>query len=150
GAPRRAAVFITLQSASWFMLVKTLNKVSEANRLEEKHVQLATPLVTDSLNALMARDTAWNRRLSDPDTFKTALAIGIDTTSTVRSARALVNSRNEQRQDWITYTLFLTLASGVDAFVAAHLADFPATVSTRRLSDGAFQLKLTVPVPRKP
>lgn len=148
GAPRRGVVFVTLQSASWYMLVKTLKKVSEANDFADAHLKTATPIVTDTLRAMMTRDTSLNRRWSNPDTFQVALLNALDTTSIVRSARALVNSRNEQRQDWITYTLFLTLASGVDAFIAAHLADFPATITPRR--NGAYQLKFTLPAPRRP
>jgi len=148
GAPGRAAVFITLQSASWYMLVKTVKKLSQAYERRDARVTEWTPIVTDSLQAIAARgDTLLQRRLADPDTFKLVVASAVDTASAVHAAASLVNSRQEQRQDWITYTLFLTLASGVDAFVAAHLADFPATIEPRR--NGAFQLKFTLPAPHR-
>ena len=141
-AYNRAAVFITLQSASWYMLVKTLNKLSDAHKLEDDRLAWQT----DSLHTLMASDTMQNRILSDPDSFRVRVAAA----DTVVAIRSLIDSREEQRQDWIAYTLFLTLASGVDAYVAAHLADFPATISTRRQSNGAYQLKVTVPLRRRP
>jgi hypothetical protein len=153
GSKTRAAVFITLQSASWYMLVKTLKKLSQAEDRRDARVTQWTPIVTDTLLAMadpgrVPPDTALQRRVSDPDTLKFLVRSALDTTTAVRAANSLVNSRQEQRQDWITYTLFLTLASGVDAFVAAHLADFPATIEPRR--NGAFQLKFTLPAQRRP
>ena len=63
-------------------------------------------------------------------------------------ARRLIDSRKEQRQDWVTYTLVLTLASGIDAFVAAHLADFPAAVDATPRVGGGANLQISVPVGR--
>jgi hypothetical protein len=61
------------------------------------------------------------------------------------------SQHTNQRQDWITYTLVWTLASGVDAFVAAHLATFPGKVEAEpRSSGGGMQLKLSFPTGRKP
>jgi hypothetical protein len=139
GANRRAVAFITLQSTSWYMLVKTLNKVSAAH----KRVDEVRGFAKDSL--LMDTTTAAKTRYANADSLKLA----IDTFSLVKDKQKLLHSRQEQRQDWITYTLFLTLASGVDAFVAAQLADFPANISTRREPNGAYQLKVTVPFPRR-
>ena len=140
-ANKRAAVFIALQSTSYFMLAKTLNKLSDAKDKEAG----ARTVFGDSLRGLMQRDTALNRRLSNADTFRAA----VDTAGIVTAAASLANSRREQRQDWIAYTLFLTLASGVDAFVAAHLADFPAVITTRpNVPARSVELRFTVPLKR--
>jgi hypothetical protein len=139
GANRRAVAFITLQSTSWYMLVKTLNKVSAAH----KRINEVRAIAKDSL--LADTTTAAKTRYANADSLKLA----IDTFTIVKNKQKLLHSREEQRQDWITYTLFLTLASGVDAFVAAQLADFPATITTRRDVNGAYQLKVTVPFPRR-
>lgn len=141
GASRRGAVFLTLQATSYFMLGKTLMKLSDAHDLEDTRLGVAG----DSLLALMQRDTAALRQFTDPDTFLAA----IDTAQGVLRARRLINSREQQRQDWITYTLVLTLASGVDAFVAAHLADFPATIDAQPRVGGGLDLRLSLPFPRK-
>jgi hypothetical protein len=141
GANKRAAVFIALQSTSYFMLVKTLNKLSDAQERESQF----RDVFSDTLRARMQRDTALNRKLSDPDSFR----IRVDKDTLVIGAASLVDSRKEQRQDWIAYTLFLTLASGVDAFVAAHLADFPAVITTRPSTPrGGVEFKVTVPLKR--
>jgi hypothetical protein len=141
GATRRGAVFVALQAASYFMLGKTLIKLNDANDQEDTQINIAR----DSITALMLRDTAAERKYSFPDSLQAA----IDTTRGVVRARGLIDSRKQQRQDWITYTLVLTLASGVDAFVAAHLADFPATIDAEPRIGGGMELKLTVPFPRK-
>ncbi|HUP88732.1 MAG TPA: hypothetical protein VM100_05265, partial [Longimicrobiales bacterium] len=120
------------------MLIKTLNKLGNAQTNEDK---LAAP-VRDSLRAKMARDTSLARKLADSRAFENQVLLE-DTA--VSHAHSLVLSRKQQRQDWITYTIFTTLASGVDAYVAAHLADFPATISAQPKSDGGVRFQVTVP-----
>lgn len=142
GAKKRAGVFFALQSASYYMLVKTLNKLGDAQDYEETRVGE----VEDSLRARMAADTAFNRRLSVDTVFQQHL----NADSALVDVRRLIDSRKEQRQDWIAYTLFTTLASGLDAYIAAHLADFPAAISARPRPDGSTQLRVTVPLPRRP
>ena len=141
GAPRRAYTFIGLQTGSAFMLAKTLVKLSDAHKVEDQRIEEAT----DSLNTLMANDTAQRRRLSDPEVFDSAVAIS---PGLVR-VRRLISSREQQRQDWVTYVLVSTLASGVDAFVAAHLADFPARVDAEPRTGGGLNLKFTLPTRRR-
>jgi hypothetical protein len=141
GARTRGFVFIGLQSASWFMLVKTLNKLSDAHDVADERVAFAS----DSLHRQMSTDTALARKLASADSFNAR----VEAFDTVKAIRSLINSREEQRQDWITYVLFTTLASGVDAFVAAHLADFPTTITTTAKPNGAVQVKFTVPVQRR-
>ena len=142
GAYARGGTFFGLQTASAYMLVKTLGKLGQAHDSESKRVGQAR----DSLLALMAKDTLANKRLSDRAVFNAA----VDSTPGVARARRLINSRENQRQDWITYTLVLTLASGVDAFVAAHLATFPGKVEAEPSAGGGMQLKVSVPTGRKP
>jgi hypothetical protein len=73
----------------------------------------------------------------------------VDSAATIVNIDKLIESRKEQRQDWIAYTIFFTLASGVDAFVAAHLADFPATITTRPAPAGGMHIQVGVPFPRR-
>ena len=88
-----------------------------------------------------------NRAGLDPDS---VLAF-IDADPTVEEARNLVESRTQQREDWIAFGLFMVLLGGVDAFVSAHLSDFPEplTVGTLPARDGgppAVELGVRVPV----
>ena len=73
----------------------------------------------------------------------------LDTTQLVNGERSLVTSRKRHMQDWITYTIFFTLASGVDAFVAAHLADFPVQIGTQPQTNGSVDVRLSVPLPSR-
>ena len=141
-ANTRGAIFLGLQGTSWFMLVKTLNKLSDAQKSADKFYNIAA----DSLRAHMAKDTAIAIKYNTPLKFDAQ----VKTDSAYISANSLANSRKQQRQDWITYTLFTTLASGVDAYVAAQLADFPATISAQPRPEGGMQFRVTVPVRKRP
>ncbi|MEO5510935.1 MAG: hypothetical protein ABIV28_01825 [Longimicrobiales bacterium] len=138
GATRRGMVFVALEGTSWFMLVKTLTKLNQAQNKADGFEAVAS----DSLNILMAGDTAKARILADPDAFEAALAANPQ----VIASRNLVGSRKEQRQDWITYTLFFTMASAVDAYVAANLRDFPVDVSALPRRDGSFAISFSLPM----
>lgn len=141
GAKTRGAIFVAIQASSYFMLAKTLSKISDARDVEAERIAFQG----DSLRSAMAEDTLLNRILSEPEKFDSAVAA----TASVIGIRKLIDSRKEQRQDWIAYTIFFTLASGVDAFVAAHLADFPATIMTRPAADGGVQFQVGIPFPRR-
>lgn len=141
GAKGRGALFVALQASSYFMLGKTLSKISDARDVEDERIAL----VSDSIRVLMAADTMLDRILQDPELFNAA----VDTTETIEDIRRLIDSRKEQRQDWVAYTIFFTLASGVDAFVAAHLADFPATITTRPAPTGGMNIQVGIPFPRR-
>lgn len=59
---------------------------------------------------------------------------------------ALVRGRENQREDWITLSIFWLFFSGADAFVAAHLQDFDVHVNAIPQPGGAMQIQATVPV----
>jgi hypothetical protein len=61
----------------------------------------------------------------------------------------LVNSREEQLEDWITLSGFLLLFNAADAFVSAHLVDFDRRIGVVPGRRGA-DLQLSVPVGRRP
>jgi hypothetical protein len=140
GAYLRGGTFFALQTTSAYMMLKTMARLGEARQVEDRHVAAAR----DSLHQLMDEDTVMERILSNPLIFNAA----VDSTPAVKRIRGLVNSRKSQRQDWITYTIVWTLASGVDAFVAAHLADFGATINAIPRSTGGTQLQINVPLGR--
>ena len=132
GAVKRGVFFAAAQGSSYYMLIRT------NSRLNDAQAKLAT-------QRALARDSIL--AIEDVDT--TRLEQRIDSVDAVVARQSLVNSRERHMQDWITYTLFFTLASGVDAFVAAHLADFPVAIDATRRTDGATQLEFSVPVPSR-
>lgn len=137
----RGAVYATLQSTSWFMLVKTISRL---NDVKDRDARL-TRLAVDSLVAAMAEDSLLAEQLENPQAYENALL----SYPGLRNARGLVNARKQQRQDWITYTLFFTFAAGVDAYVTAHLKDFPADIIAEPGLDGRLNLGLQIPVGRR-
>jgi hypothetical protein len=138
GSYVRGGVWFTVQGTSWYMLLKTLGKLSQARGIEDRMVAIAT----DSLNDLIATDTMKARELADSLAFEAAIAEH----EGVNRIRGLVNAREQQRQDWITYTIFFTLISGVDAYVNAHLRDFPVDITTSRRRDGSVEFRLDLPL----
>lgn len=138
GAYHRGAVFFGIQSTSWYMLLRSVGKLSAIRGIEARRVVAAT----DSLLDLMANDPDRAEQLSDPIAFDNAVA----SDPGVAGARDLVRSRKRHRQDWITYTLFFTMMSGVDAYVAAHLRGFPAVLVVEPRGDGGLDLGVSMPV----
>jgi hypothetical protein len=143
GAKVRGSVYASLQGASAFMLVKTQLKINDAR----DQVETLRGLAIDSMRADAAerQDTALIRKLADPDTAR----IRADSTAAVADKQSLTDARKRQREDWIAQAIFFTLASGVDAFVGAHLSDFPGTVSAQPLRHGGVRIDWSVPLPQR-
>jgi hypothetical protein len=59
---------------------------------------------------------------------------------------ALVRQRRNEREDWITLSIFFLFFSGADAFVSAHLRDFDASMGALPAPDGGVQLRTSIPV----
>jgi hypothetical protein len=62
----------------------------------------------------------------------------------------LLHSRLNQREDWITLSLFWLFFSGADAYVSTHLANFNAHVGAMPAPDGGVQVQASVPTGKKP
>jgi Family of unknown function (DUF5683) len=58
----------------------------------------------------------------------------------------LVRDRRNQKEDWITLSVFWLFFSGADAFVAAHLRDFDEHVGVEPGPEGGFQIRGSIPV----
>jgi hypothetical protein len=147
GAYTRGGIYFAGWTGNWFMNFKNHVRLSEArNRLD-----LRTAQVRDSLIFSPPEPGA----PPNPDSMRAVL----DTTdlllATVRQdpigsdLQGLVSSREQQREDWIAWSLFWILASGIDAYVTAHLADFPATIELEPNLDRSVSVRIDVPLPRR-
>ena len=137
----RGGVFFAGWAGNWFMNFKNAVRLNEAkDRYALRAGELRDSLVSTSPN---------------PDSVRTLLEETdlLDTTVRADSAgndlRKLVRGRKQQREDWIAFTIFWILASGVDGYVTAHLSDFPATIDVETAMDGGFSLRLEVPMGRR-
>jgi len=126
---------VLLESSSAYMLVKTQRTLTAAR------------------DRVIFREEAATRRameagLSDPD----SIAAFLESDEGVEDARLLAESRSQQREDWIAFGLAMLLLGGADAFVSAHLSDFPdaLTVEARGLPNGSQAAEITVAIPWSP
>jgi hypothetical protein len=55
-----------------------------------------------------------------------------------------VKSHTQEQQDWVTLLVFNHLMAGAEAYVSAHLWDFPAGLEIQRLPDGSTNVGLRV------
>jgi len=108
GSPGRGAFYFTVESIAVWMILKTTKLHGSA---------------TDILK--MRRRDARERLSMDPLVDPLDLSGLIDADLGVVGAFELQQIRAQQREDWFAFGIFFLLLGGADAFVAAHLADFP-------------------------
>ena len=140
GSPGRGIVYFAIGATSWGMLGKTIHKLNEA----KDRAGARETAVVDSLRAAMAADSLLAEELADSAVFTAR----VDADSLLSDNRGLVRARRQQRQDWIAYTLFFTFLNAIDAYVAAHLKDFPGELEVERRADGSASLGYRVPIGR--
>jgi len=144
GSYRRGAIFFSLRVGAGYMLFKTIGRLNEAREIAARGVRLAM----DSLDAAAAVDArrghllADDRGLADPLTY----AMRVDSFPGLAGARSLVRAREQQRQDWITTFIVMTLLDGIDAYVNAQFDHFPVSIDTEPEPGGGASFRLTVPL----
>ena len=116
GSYSRASFYFLTESASAFMLFKTIRQLNSAR---------------DRLDfwTVVAEREAAALGIVDAD----SLAAAIEEHPRVAEMTALEEARSQQREDWIAFGLFMLLLGGADAFVSAHLRDFPDPVQVSAL-----------------
>jgi hypothetical protein len=129
----RGGFFFALQSASYYMLFRTHHRLSSARDIQIREVRLAADSIHEVIDAVTSPEAcaadpaaceAAHRLRGNPTAFQTA----VDSSTNVARMGGLVESRQDQMQDWVTYTLFFTLMGGVDAYVNRHLIDAPVDI----------------------
>lgn len=108
GSPGRGAFYFTVESLGVWMILKTTKTLGSASDI-----------------LAMRRLEALERLSADPSVDPADLPTLIDADLAVSSAFELQQIRTQQREDWFAFGVFFLLLGGADAFVAAHLADFP-------------------------
>jgi hypothetical protein len=139
GSYFRGGVWFSMEASTVYMLFRTIGRLRTAQEFNRRVETFAR----DSLDALIATDTLEAERLGDPAVYEAA----VSEAPGVATARKLVSARKQQRQDWVTYAVFFTLMSGVDAYVNAHLHDFPTSIATEARRDGSLSISVQVPLP---
>ncbi len=129
GSPGRGAFYFTVQSVAVWMILKTTKTLASASDIHA-----------------MRRLEAMARLSADPTVDPADLPAAIDADLAVSSAFELQQIRAQQREDWIAFGVLFLLLVGADAYVAAHLADFPEPleVAIRPLPDRGVELAFRV------
>ncbi|HUG02523.1 MAG TPA: DUF5683 domain-containing protein [Longimicrobiales bacterium] len=145
GSGGRGFVYMAVHGINTYMVVKTFRRLGDTRERRDGAVDAAR----DSIQLEALADTALQRVLEEnPDTLEILAAADPEASRLTR----LSSARRQQREDWMVWAGFWIIASGIDAFVAAHLADFPAEVDVepvRRSGETRLRLGVHVPLRRR-
>tara|TARA_B100001765_G_C19268378_1_gene234435 strand:+ start:202 stop:504 length:303 start_codon:yes stop_codon:yes gene_type:complete len=83
--------------------------------------------------------------ITDPNQIESAL----ESDATLTDLKSLGESRSDQQEDLVAFGLFLLFLSGADAFVSAHLKDFPDPIAIEGgpTNDGRLEIGLKLRLP---
>lgn len=129
GSPVRGGFYFALQSVTGFMLFKTQTRIRSARNRRQ--------LREDVVTARLAREGN-----TDPLEVQKAL----DEDPEMEDLRALEEIRGDQREDWMALGIFLLFLGGADAYVSAHLADFPTAVVIEPTPSGGVEVGFSLPI----
>lgn len=132
GSYTRAGFYFSTTGATVWMLAKTAQSLDAAR----SHLSLVEAEVEEEL--VRGGVTA-------PD----SIALRLDADERVDGMRSLVESREQQMEDWTAFGIFWLLLNATDAFVSAHLADFPEPVQIDvdpGTPGGRSELRFSIPV----
>lgn len=130
GATGRGAFYFGAESLAGWMLFKTRRRLTAAR----EQASLLESRITAQLAA---------QGVTAPEEVEQAL----EGDEEVARARGLVSARENQQEDWLAPVIFIMLVSGVDAFVSAHLQDFPEPLTIEGdPSTGRVEVSIRVPL----
>jgi hypothetical protein len=112
GEYTRGGFYFAAESATLWMLIRTRRRLAAAKEVQAFRERLAEARLRE-------------QGIEDPLAIEDALAEDDD----VDDARDLVSARDQQFEDWLALGIFLAFLGGADAFVSAHLMDFPEPVT---------------------
>ena len=132
GANARAGAYFAIESAVAYGIIRTRKRISEAaSRANFREVLLREDLTT--------------KGITDPNQIENAL----ESDATLADLKSLGESRSDQQEDLVAFGLFLLFLSGADAFVSAHLKDFPDPIAIEAgpTNDGRLEIGLKLRLP---
>jgi hypothetical protein len=132
GSYSRGAFYFAAEISTGFGLLRT------NRRLVETRDRIAFREAT-----IRAEQAA--QGVTDPE----EIAAALEADAVLEDMDELLVSREDQQEDWAALGIFLLLLAGADAFVSAHLADFPApiTLDAAPLPGGRVEFAVSVKLP---
>jgi hypothetical protein len=129
GAHGRGAFYFLAEAVSGFMLVKTHTRLDLARNRRSLRESVLTERILAS-------------GVEDPVTVEELLAED----ELLQDLAGLEEARGEQREDWMALAIFFLFLGGADAYVSAHLSDFPGAVEIDTNPSGGVEVGLSIPV----
>ena len=125
GSHARGGFYFALEATTVYGTLRTRKRLSQV----VERVEFREGVLREDLAA---------QGITDPVEIDAAL----DDDETLEDLRALEESRRQQREDWLALGIFLLLLSGADAYVSAHLGNFPAPIEMQAapVGDGRIEL----------
>ena len=144
GATVRGGVYFAGWAANGFMNFRNFKRLDAAReRQARREDQILEALLAGSGNPDSLRAVI--------DSVPSILEDAVAGDETADDLRKLVRAREQQREDWIAWSIFWMLASGVDGYVTAQLSDFPVSIDVEGNRDRSVSVRLEVPLPgRRP
>ena len=132
GANARAGAYFAIESAVAYGIIRTRRRISEAASRA-------------NFRELLLREDLTTKGITDPNQIKNAL----ESDATLADLKSLGESRSDQQEDLVAFGLFLLFLSGADAFVSAHLKDFPDPIAIEGgpTNDGRLEIGLKLRLP---
>ena len=131
GSPDRGAFYFGVESMSLWMILKTSKTLESARDI------------------MALRRAEAEARVIGEGTVVDPVEIAnlVDEDEVVQDAEELVEIRSQQKEDWLAVGIFFLFLGGADAFVAAHLADFPEPLEAaiRPLLNMGVELAFSLP-----
>lgn len=129
GSLTRGAFYFGIEAAAGWMVFKTWRKLRVARN------QVA-----------VWEDRVTARLMSEGITDQAEIDSQLEQHDEIGRLRGLVDARTQQREDWAAVAIFFLLMSGVDAFVSAHLQDFPEALTVEGDPSGTVAVAFRVPI----
>ncbi len=130
GSLTRGAFYFSMEALAGWMVFKTQRRLGVAQD-----------------QAALWEDRATAELMAQGITEFEAIEAALENNEQVARFRGLVDARQEQREDWLAVAIFTLLLSGLDAFVSAHLGNFPEPLTIEGDPDGGvLEVGFRVPV----
>jgi len=119
GTHTRAGFYFALEATTVYGLLRTRTRLNEVTARAE-------------FRENVLREGLAAQGIVEFDEIESAL----EADARLDNLRDLEEARRQQREDWAALGIFLLLLSGADAFVSAHLQDFPEPIQIQATSLG--------------
>ena len=132
GSHTRGGFYFALETGIAYTLIRTRKRISGATaRADFREVVLRADLAAQGITDLAQIDDE------------------LEDDAALADLRSLTDSRRQQQEDLVAFGLFLLFLSGADAFVSAHLQDFPEPIEIEGgpAGGGRFELGLRLRLP---